>query len=66
MVPSGTIVKLFGSKVSHLVVPSEYKGWNGFVKVRFDSELSQLVERIRGSANPAADLVGEVFEELTI
>jgi hypothetical protein len=46
---------------------SEYKDWNGFAKVRSDPEFSQLVERIRGSANPAADLVGgDVYEELTI
>jgi hypothetical protein len=59
--------QLFGSQVNHLVVVSEYKDWNGFVKVRSDPEFSQLVERIRGSANPAADLVGaDVYEELTI
>jgi hypothetical protein len=57
--------QLFGSLVSHLVVVSEYKDWNGFTKVRSDPEFSQLVERIRGSANPAADLVGaDVYEEL--
>ena len=59
--------QLFGSQVNHLVGVSEYKDWNSFVKVRSDSEFSQLVERIRGSANPAADLVGaDVYEELTI
>jgi len=59
--------QLFGSQVNHLVVVSEYKDWNGFAKVRSDPEFSQLVERIRGSANPAADLVGgDVYEELTI
>jgi hypothetical protein len=45
---------------------SEFKDWNGFVKVRSDSEFSQLIERIRGSANPAADLVAQMYEELTI
>ena len=59
--------QIFGSQVNHLVVVSEYKDWNGLVKVRSDPEFSQLIERIRGSANPAADLVGaEVYEELTI
>ena len=46
---------------------SEYKDWNGFAKVRSDPEFSQLVERIRASANPAADLVGgDIYEEFTI
>ena len=55
--------QLFGSQVSHLLVVSEYKDWNG----RSDPEFSQLVERIRGSANPAADLLAaNVHEELTI
>jgi hypothetical protein len=59
--------QLFGSQVSRLVVVSEYRDWNGFVKVRSDPEFSQLVERIRGSVNPAPDLVGEdVYDELTI
>ena len=59
--------QVFGSQVNHLVAVSEYKDWNGFVKVRSDPEFSQLVERIRGSANPAADLVGaDVYEELAI
>ena len=59
--------QIFGSQVNHLVVVSEYKDWNGLVKVRSDPEFSQLIERIRGSANPAADLVGaDVYEELTI
>ena len=67
-VGSGRVFRqLFGRQVNHLVVVSEYKDWNGFVKVRSDPEFSQLVERIRGSANPAADLVGaDVYEELTI
>ena len=57
----------FGSQVNHLVAVSEYKDWNGFAKVRSDPEFSQLVERIRGTANPAADLVGaDVYEELTV
>ena len=30
--------QLFESQVSHLVVVSEYKDWNGFVKVRSDPE----------------------------
>jgi hypothetical protein len=59
--------QVFGSQVARLVVVSEYKDWNGFAKVRSDPEFSQLVERIRRSANPAADLVGaDVYEELTI
>ena len=59
--------QIFGSQVNHLVVVSEYKDWNGLVKVRSDPEFSQLIERIRGSANPAADLVGaDVYEELTV
>ena len=57
----------FGSQVNHLVAVSEYKDWNSFAKVRSDPEFSQLVERIRGTANPAADLVGaDVYEELTV
>ena len=57
----------FGSLVNHLVAVSEYKDWNSFAKVRSDPEFSQLVERIRGNANPAADMVGgDVYEELTI
>ena len=59
--------QLFGSQVNHLVVVSEYKDWNGFAEVRSDPEFLQLIERIRESANPAADLVGaDVYEELTI
>jgi hypothetical protein len=59
--------QVFGSQVNHLVVVSEYKDWNGFAKVRSDPEFSQLVERIRASANPAADLVGgDIYEEFTI
>ena len=59
--------QLFGSQAGNLVVVSEYKDWNGFAKVRSDSEFSQLVERIRASANPAADLVGgDKYKELTI
>ena len=59
--------QVFGSQVNHLVVVSEYKDWNGFAKVRSDPEFSQLVERIRANANPAADLVGgDIYEEFTI
>jgi len=59
--------QIFGSQVNHLAVVSEYKDWNGFAKVRSDPEFVQLVERIRGSTNPAAELVGaDVYEELTI
>jgi hypothetical protein len=59
--------QIFGSQVNHLVAVSEYKDRNGFAKVRSDPEFSQLVERIRSNANPAADLVGgDVYEELTV
>ena len=59
--------QIFGSQVNRLVVVSEYKDWNGFAKVRSDPEFLQLVEGIRRSANPAADLVGaDVYEELAI
>ena len=47
--------QLFGAQANTLVAVSEYKDWNGFAKLRSDSEFLQLVDRIRSSANPAAD-----------
>jgi hypothetical protein len=59
--------QIFGGQANHLVAVNEYKDWNGFAKVRSDPEFAQLVERIRGSANPAADMIGaDLYEELTI
>jgi len=59
--------QLFGAQANTLVAVSEYKDWNAFAKLRSDSEFLQLVDRIRSSANPAADIVGgELFEELPI
>jgi len=59
--------QIFGSQINHLVAVSEYNDWNGFAKVRSDPEFSQLVERIRRNANPAADLVGgDIYEEVTV
>ena len=57
----------FGSQVNHFVAASEYMDWNDFPKVCSDPDFSQLVERIHGSSNPAADMVGAyVYEEHTI
>ncbi len=59
--------QLFGPHANTLVAVSEYKDWNGFAKLRSDSEFQQLVDRIRSSANPAADIVGgELYEELPV
>ena len=59
--------QIFGSQVNRLVVVSEYKDWNFFATVRSDPEFLQLVEGIRRSSNPAADLVGaDLYEELAI
>jgi hypothetical protein len=59
--------QLFGPQANTLVGVSEYKDWNGFAKLRSDSEFLQLVDRIRSSANPAADIVsGELYEEVAI
>jgi hypothetical protein len=59
--------QLFGAQANTLVAVSEYKDWNSFAKLRSDSEFLQLVDRIRSSANPAADIVGgELYEELSI
>ena len=59
--------QIFGSQVNRLVVVSEYKDWNSFATVRSDPEFLQLVEGIRRSSNPAADLVGaDLSEELAI
>ncbi len=59
--------QVFGAQANTVVAVSEYKDWNGFAKVRSDSEFLQLIDRIRSSANPAADIVGaELFEELPV
>ena len=59
--------QIFGSQVNRLVVVSEYKDWNFFATVRSDPEFLQLVEGIRRTSNPAADLVGaDLSEELAI
>ncbi len=59
--------QLFGAQINTLIAVSEYKDWNGFAKIRSDSEFLKLVERIRSSANPAADVVGgDLFEEISI
>ncbi len=59
--------QLFGAQINTLIAVSEYKDWNGFAKIRSDSEFLKLVERIRSSANPAADIVGgDLFEEISI
>ena len=59
--------QLFGPQANTLVSVSEYKDWNGFAKLHSDSEYIQLVDRIRSSANPAADIVaGELYEELPV
>jgi len=59
--------QLFGAQANTLVAVSEYRDWNGFAKLRSDPEFIQLVDRIRSSANPAADIVaGDLYEELTI
>jgi hypothetical protein len=57
----------FGSQANTLVAVSEYKDWNGLAKVRSDPEFLQTVERIRSSANPAADIIaGDLYEELPL
>ena len=59
--------QLFGAQTNTLVAVSEYKDWNTFAKLRSDSEFVQLIERIRSSANPAADIIGgELYEELPV
>ncbi len=59
--------QLFGAQINTPIAVSEYKDWNGFAKIRSDSEFLKLVERIRSSANPAADIVGgDLFEEISI
>src|SRR5260370_42511244 len=59
--------QVFGAQANTVVAVSEYKDWNGFAKVRSDSEFLQLVDGIRSSANPAADIVGgDLYEELSI
>jgi hypothetical protein len=59
--------QLFGAQAGTLVAVSEYKDWNGFAKLRSDSEFVQLVDRIRANANPAADIVGgDLYEELPV
>jgi len=57
----------FGAQANTLVAVSEYKDWNGIAKVRSDPEFVQMVERIRASANPAADIIGgDLYEELPV
>jgi hypothetical protein len=59
--------QLFGTQVNTLVAVSEYKDWNGFAKLRSDPEFAQAVERVRSSANPAADIVaGDLYEDLPV
>jgi hypothetical protein len=59
--------QLFGAQAGTLVAVSEFKDWNGFAKLRSDSEFAQLVDRIRANANPAADIVGgDLYEELPV
>jgi hypothetical protein len=59
--------QLFGTQVNTLVAVSEYKDWNGFAKVRSDREFAETVQRIRASANPAADIVaGDLYEDLPV
>jgi hypothetical protein len=59
--------QLFGTQVNTLVAVSEYKDWNGFAKVRSDPEFAETVQRIRASANPAADIVaGDLYEDLPV
>ena len=59
--------QLFGAQINTLIAVSEYKDWNGFAKLRSDSEFTQLVDRIRSGANPAADIIGgDLYEELPI
>jgi len=59
--------QLFGAQINTLVAVSEYKDWNGFAKIRSDSEFLKLIERIRSNTNPAADIIGgDLFEEISI
>lgn len=59
--------QLFGAQINTLIAVSEYKDWNGFAKVRSDSEFLKAIERIRSSANPAADIIaGELYEEIPV
>ena len=59
--------QLFGAQVNTLIAVSEYKDWNGFAKVRADSEFLKTIERIRSNANPAADIIGgELYEEIPV
>ena len=59
--------QLFGPQANTLVAVSEYKDWNSFGKLRSDLEFQKLVDRIRSSANPAADIVsGQLYEELPV
>ena len=59
--------QLFGAQINTLIAVSEYKDWNGFAKVRSDSEFLKTIERIRSSANPAADIIGgELYEEIPV
>ncbi len=59
--------QLFGAQMNSIVAVSEYKDWAGFAKVRADKEFTQFVEKVRGSANPAADFLGgDLYEDLQI
>jgi hypothetical protein len=59
--------QVYGAQANTVIAVSEYKDWNGLAKVRSDSEFLQLIDRIRSSANPAADIIGgELFEELPV
>ena len=59
--------QVFGAQANSLIAVSEYKDWNVLAKVRSDPEFSKLVERIRGSATPAGDMVSaDLYEEISI
>jgi hypothetical protein len=59
--------QLFGAQANTMIAVSEYKDWNSFAKLRSDPEFLKLVDRIRSSPNPAADIVGgDLYEELPV
>ena len=59
--------QVIGPQPGDVVAVAQYDDWNGFGKVRSDSELQQLLERMRNNPDPPADVVASAaYEEIEL
>ena len=59
--------QIVGPQPNHVFAVAQYPDWNALAKVRSDTELRQLLERVRSNPNPAAELLtSSILEDVPL